>query len=343
MNSHAIGYQERTLQNHELDIYNYESQQFVEQKRPDQREDLEVGIQPQSSFSHANSSSTIMSYTGSPTSAFYATERYMGLPQVNYQVGSSTFFPDISKNFEAPMNSYQQQSENGFCTESLEQTNRWQGDSCNYQYRFDYQKSYSERDQLLQLKRKLLGNFDSPDDRRQVSIPFSGNSDITISHNLYANQLENMRQSATTSCNSAASISNKTRIRWSQKLHDKFVDSVNRLGGAEKATPKAILRLMDSEGLTIYHVKSHLQKYRNAKYMAESAEEKSENMTNRNDLEQQIDIQNGLQLKEALQLQLDVQKSLHEQLEIQRNLQLRIEEQGKQLKLMFDEQQKANK
>nr|XP_017251937.1 PREDICTED: protein PHR1-LIKE 1-like isoform X2 [Daucus carota subsp. sativus]XP_017252020.1 PREDICTED: protein PHR1-LIKE 1-like isoform X2 [Daucus carota subsp. sativus] len=160
---------------------------------------------------------------------------------------------------------------------------------------------------------------------------------------LYADRLEYTRQSARTSCNTAAAISNKTRIRWSQNLHDRFVDSVNRLGGAEKATPKAILRLMDSEGLTIFHVKSHLQKYRNAKCMADSAEEKSQNMTTRNDQDQQIDIQTGLQLKEALKLQIDVQKSLHEQLEIQRNLQLRIEEQGKQLKLMFEEQQKANK
>ncbi|KAL1815231.1 hypothetical protein DCAR_0519479 [Daucus carota subsp. sativus] len=341
MNSHNIGCQERTQRDLDLDVYDYESEQFFE-KKAYHRGVLEAGTIPQDLISPANSSSTMMSYTSLPTSAFYATEVYMGLPQVNYQVGSSTSSPELSKNYDAQMVSYQPY-ENEFGTESLERTNHWQGDSCNYQYSFDYQKSYSERDQLLQLKRKLLGNFNTPDNRRQVSIPFGGNTDISISHSLYADRLEYTRQSARTSCNTAAAISNKTRIRWSQNLHDRFVDSVNRLGGAEKATPKAILRLMDSEGLTIFHVKSHLQKYRNAKCMADSAEEKSQNMTTRNDQDQQIDIQTGLQLKEALKLQIDVQKSLHEQLEIQRNLQLRIEEQGKQLKLMFEEQQKANK
>ncbi|KAF2597824.1 hypothetical protein F2Q68_00007140 [Brassica cretica] len=55
----------------------------------------------------------------------------------------------------------------------------------------------------------------------------------------------------------------------------------------------------------------------------------------------QLDTKTGVQIKEALQLQLDVQRHLHEQLEIQRNLQLRIEEQGKQLKIMIEQQQKT--
>lgn len=34
-----------------------------------------------------------------------------------------------------------------------------------------------------------------------------------------------------------------------------------------EATPKAILKLMDSEGLTIFHVKSHLQVHKKKKQM----------------------------------------------------------------------------
>ncbi|KAJ4908730.1 myb-like HTH transcriptional regulator family protein [Raphanus sativus] len=132
----------------------------------------------------------------------------------------------------------------------------------------------------------------------------------------------------------------KTRIRWTQDLHDKFLECVDRLGGADKATPKAILKLMDSEGLTIFHVKSHLQKYRIAKYIPDPREGKFEKRSCSKELSQ-LDTKTGVQIKEALQLQLDVQRHLHEQLEIQRNLQLRIEEQGKQLKLMIEQQQKT--
>ncbi|CAH8350968.1 unnamed protein product [Eruca vesicaria subsp. sativa] len=135
-------------------------------------------------------------------------------------------------------------------------------------------------------------------------------------------------------------VGNKTRIRWNQDLHEKFLECVNLLGGADKATPKAILKLMDSDGLTIFHVKSHLQKYRIAKYIPDPREGKFEKRSCSKELSQ-LDTKTGVQIKEALQLQLDVQRHLHEQIEIQRNLQVRIEEQGKQLKLMIEQQQKT--
>ena len=54
----------------------------------------------------------------------------------------------------------------------------------------------------------------------------------------------------------------KPRLRWTPDLHGRFVRAVDSLGGAEQATPKLIQELLEEPGVTVYHVKSHLQKFR---------------------------------------------------------------------------------
>ncbi|XWS43223.1 hypothetical protein CRYUN_Cryun16bG0084200 [Craigia yunnanensis] len=312
----------------------------------------------------AKSSNTIISGFQSPASAFYATERCMGFPQYGSQEGSSSFCSQYNKSCNSQFPSFHASGEN-FSIESVAQ------DEPTYELRntlqspvksqicFNQYQKFSEKgsqvpspDQsnLLRNNVATIGNH--------FSVPFRGNQDQRAYCNSYSSPLAQLsycqqeKQSSNyssggfsvssgTSVSTGSVLASKTRIRWTQDLHDKFVECVKRLGGSDKATPKAILKLMDTEGLTIFHVKSHLQKYRIAKYMPDSAEGKSEKRTSTSDVTQ-IDVKTGLNLTETLQLQLDVQRRLHEQLEIQRNLQLRIEEQGRQLKMMIDQQQKTN-
>ncbi|KAJ8531534.1 hypothetical protein K7X08_026968 [Anisodus acutangulus] len=55
------------------------------------------------------------------------------------------------------------------------------------------------------------------------------------------------------------------RLRWTPDLHLSFIRAIERLGGQERATPKLVLQMMNVRGLSIAHVKSHLQMYRSKK------------------------------------------------------------------------------
>ncbi|KAL4181357.1 hypothetical protein AMTRI_Chr12g270800 [Amborella trichopoda] len=119
--------------------------------------------------------------------------------------------------------------------------------------------------------------------------------------------------------------STRQRLRWTPDLHDRFVEAITQLGGPERATPKGVLKIMGVQGLTIYHVKSHLQKYRLAKFIPESIGGKR------------------LDIDEALQMQIEVQKRLNEQAEVQRHLQLRMEAQARYIQKILEEQQQNEK
>ncbi|MQL99467.1 hypothetical protein Taro_032195, partial [Colocasia esculenta] len=132
----------------------------------------------------------------------------------------------------------------------------------------------------------------------------------------------------------------KQRLRWTSDLHDRFVDAIAQLGGPDRATPKGVLKVMGVPGLTIYHVKSHLQKYRLAKYLPESSADGSKEEKKDGSDALSMESMPGSQITEALKMQMEVQKRLHEQLEVQKQLQMRIEAQGRYLQKIIEEQQK---
>ncbi|XAR50719.1 hypothetical protein NMG60_11005127 [Bertholletia excelsa] len=135
----------------------------------------------------------------------------------------------------------------------------------------------------------------------------------------------------------------KSRIRWTPELHELFLDAVGKLDGPSKATPKAILKLMNVKGLNIYHVKSHLQKYRLAKNVQDLKQEKTALITEERRPASTCKESNahltsgGTLVTEALRLQIELQKQLHEQLKMQRILQLRIEKHGEYLKKILEQ------
>ncbi|KAE8729098.1 Myb family transcription factor APL [Hibiscus syriacus] len=148
----------------------------------------------------------------------------------------------------------------------------------------------------------------------------------------------------------------KPRLKWTPDLHERFIEAVNQLGGANKATPKTVMELMDIPGLTLYHLKSHLQKYRLGKNLHGQANNSTNkigevttagdrmseaNGTRMNSLSIGPQTNKGLQISEALHMQIEVQRRLHEQLEVQRHLQLRIEAQGKYLQAVLEKAQET--
>ncbi|WOL18850.1 Myb family transcription factor [Canna indica] len=138
----------------------------------------------------------------------------------------------------------------------------------------------------------------------------------------------------------------KPRLRWTVELHDRFVDAVNQLGGPDKATPKTIMRVMGVKGLTLYHLKSHLQKFRLGK---QPHKEFNEQMVKDHaaalELQRNIASSSGsrsmtesfnMTSEAAVRMQMEVKRRFHEEIEVQRHLQLRMEAEGRYMQSLLE-------
>ncbi|GAB4844023.1 pheromone-like peptide expressed [Ancistrocladus abbreviatus] len=124
----------------------------------------------------------------------------------------------------------------------------------------------------------------------------------------------------------------KPRLRWTADLHERFVDAVTQLGGPHKATPKSIMQTMGVKGLTLFQLKSHLQKYRlgkqSGKDMGEASKDASYHLesprtANSSRSLATSDLHEGYEVKEALRAQMEVQTKLHLRVEAEKHLQIR--------------------
>ncbi|XP_057758802.1 myb family transcription factor PHL8-like [Arachis stenosperma] len=145
----------------------------------------------------------------------------------------------------------------------------------------------------------------------------------------------------------------KPRLKWTPELHQRFTEAVHQLGGAEKATPKSLMRVMGIQGLTLYHLKSHLQKYRLGKsHQLETCSDNQQedcrkiksshgHCSKENSVGEQKQVTENMKIAQALHMQMEVQRKLCEQIEVQKHLQLRIEAQGKYLQSVLKKAQEA--
>ncbi|XP_034687684.1 myb-related protein 2-like isoform X1 [Vitis riparia] len=138
----------------------------------------------------------------------------------------------------------------------------------------------------------------------------------------------------------------KPRLKWTPELHERFMEAVNQLGGAYKATPKTIMKQMGIQGITLNHIKSHLQKYRMSEhFLGQASTENTRNVTGDTRFEANGEsiykiplgshTNKSLQKSTALQMLIEVPRRSHEQLEVQQHLQVQVESQEKYSHAIF--------
>lgn len=105
------------------------------------------------------------------------------------------------------------------------------------------------------------------------------------------------------------------------------------------------MRAMGVKGLTLFHLKSHLQKYRLGKQSGKESTEQSKDASylsegQGNSTSPQgvlsSDMNEGYEVKEALRAQMEVQRKLHEQLEVKKHVEICIDAQARYLESLLE-------
>ncbi|KAI4325545.1 hypothetical protein MLD38_030930 [Melastoma candidum] len=152
------------------------------------------------------------------------------------------------------------------------------------------------------------------------------------------------------------STDNKPRLKWTVDLH-RSVEAVNQLGGPTVsphnrigiATPKPVLKAMSIPGLTLFHLKSHLQKYRQSRNVHGRAYIKQDRTITAGQGRFQvakgpyigIHENRRLYVDEAQCNQFKLQRQHHEQLEAPHHLQLHDDTQGRYLMSVLEKAQET--
>ena len=111
-------------------------------------------------------------------------------------------------------------------------------------------------------KKKNAASSTSKKKTIQTTTPPETTTTKAASNNNNNNNNGKSSTSNTNNNNNNNADSDRCRLRWTPELHARFLRSVKTLGGLDIATPKGVVELMRVQGVTIQHVKSHLQKYR---------------------------------------------------------------------------------
>ncbi|KAL4197867.1 hypothetical protein AMTRI_Chr04g190440 [Amborella trichopoda] len=146
----------------------------------------------------------------------------------------------------------------------------------------------------------------------------------------------------------------KPMLKWTPELHQLFLDTVARLGGLDEVSPKVMVRAMGIPGLTVFHLKSHLQRerYKRAKAQGLVHSRSLRNaMSNGDPWIQSMDAMGGIRRmrgaifppdenirmeEEAIQKPISMKREMLQRIEVQKHLKLRMEAQTRYLQTVLE-------